>query len=268
MSLPVRRGYVEIASGEIHYAMCGTGPPVLLLHQTPRSWDEYRDVLPLIGRRYRAIAMDTIGFGSSSIPPPEDSIECYASAAVAFLDALGIERSAVVGHHTGGAIAVEIAAGWPERVTHLVLSSAPFVDAEDRATYPERPPVDVVDPAEDGSHLTALWQQRMRFYPKDRPDLLHRFVADALKVLERIEEGHRAVHRYVMEQRLGLIVAPTLAIAGTEDPFAHPNLPRFAAAIPGCRTAEIDGGMVPMVDQLPEAFAEAVLDFLDGDPND
>ena len=61
--------FVEVPAGTIHCASAGAGRPVLLLHQTPRSWDEYRDVLPLLGRRVQAIALDTIGFGDSCKPP-------------------------------------------------------------------------------------------------------------------------------------------------------------------------------------------------------
>jgi pimeloyl-ACP methyl ester carboxylesterase len=46
---------------------------VLLLHQTPRSWDEFRDVLPLLGRSRRAIAIDLVGFGDSSRLPLAES---------------------------------------------------------------------------------------------------------------------------------------------------------------------------------------------------
>jgi pimeloyl-ACP methyl ester carboxylesterase len=45
---------------------------------------------------------------------------------------MGINRTSIVGHHTGGVIAVEVAATHPERVDKLVLSSTPYVDAEDR----------------------------------------------------------------------------------------------------------------------------------------
>jgi len=111
VSVPVERRFVPVADGEIHCAMAGQGTPVLLLHQTPRSWDEYRDVLPLLGARFRAIAMDTIGFGDSSKPPlGDDSIERWAAVTARVLDALGIDRTAVVGHHTGAVIAVELAA--------------------------------------------------------------------------------------------------------------------------------------------------------------
>ena len=95
-----RRGFAEVADGVVHYAEAGSGPAVLLLHQTPRSWDEYRDVLPLLGARFRAIAMDTIGFGESSKPPWEATIERFARVALDLLDALGVERASVVGHHT------------------------------------------------------------------------------------------------------------------------------------------------------------------------
>jgi len=253
----IRRGFAAIPGGEIHYAEAGRGDAVLLLHQTPRSWAEFRDVLPLLGRERRAIAMDTLGFGDSSAPP-EDTIEAYAAGAVHFLDALGIERASIVGHHTGGAIAVELAAARPERVDRLVLSCTPMVDEEGRR---HRQAVDDVATRDDGSHLAELWRGRMAFYPAGRPDLLNAFVLDALKAGPRAAVGHAAVRSYVMERQLPRIQAPTLLIAGTGD-LAYPDLPRLAAALPGSRVVEIVGGMVPLPDQLPEQFAAAVLEFL------
>jgi len=253
----IERGFTAIPGGVVHHATAGNGAPVLLLHQTPRSWAEYRDVLPILGRHRRAIAMDTLGFGDST-GPAEDAIEAYAAGAISFLDALGIERVSLVGHHTGGVIAVELAATRPERVDRLVLSCTPMVDEEGRR---HRHAVDDVPPSDDGSHLAELWRGRMAFYPAGRPDLLNAFVLDALKAGPRAAIGHAAVRSYVMERRLPLIQAPTLLIGGTED-VAYPDLPRLAAALPGSRIVEIEGGMVPLPDQLPERFAAAVLEFL------
>lgn len=258
----VQRGFANTPEGQIHYAMAGQGKPVLLLHQTPRSWDEYRDVLPLIGQKYRAMAMDTVGFGDSYKPEKEGSIEEYARGVIGFLDAMAIDRASIVGHHTGGVIAVEVAASYPERVDKLVLSSTPYVDAEDRERRKNRPPIDEVEFKEDGSHLTELWQRRMAFYPKKCPDLLTRFVIDALKVGERMEEGHRAVSRYKMEEKIRLIKAPTLVLAGTDDPFSFPRIKPLSESITDSKTAIIEGGMVPMVDQMPEEFARVVIEFL------
>jgi pimeloyl-ACP methyl ester carboxylesterase len=259
----IRRGYADTPDGQIHYAEAGQGKPVLLLHQTPRSWDEYRDVLPILGRKYHAIAMDTVGFGDSYRLKGKSSIEVFARGVVQLMDALSIRQASVVGHHTGGVIAVEVAAAYPERVEKLILSSTPYVDAEDRERRKTRPPIDEVGEKSDGSHLTELWQRRMPFYPKSRPDLLRRFVLDALKAWDDVEAGHHAVNRYRMEERLPLIKAPTLVLAGTDDPFSYPRMKPLSEHIPGSKTTEIKGGMVPMVDQMPKEFAAAVLDFLD-----
>ena len=130
----VERFFVPTPSGRTHVAAAGAGAPVLLLHQTPRSWDEYRDVLPVLGRHYRAIAVDTLGFGDSDpLPDGQASIESWAKAAHQLLAALAIDRAAVVGHHTGAAIAVEMAVAYPETVAALILSASPYVDAARRA---------------------------------------------------------------------------------------------------------------------------------------
>jgi pimeloyl-ACP methyl ester carboxylesterase len=260
--IAVRKGYADTRAGQIHYATCGTGKPVLFLHQTPRSWDEYREVLPIVGKKYQAIAMDTIGFGDSYRPETQCSIESYAHGVIEFLDAMGIDRTSIVGHHTGGVIALEVAASFPKRIDKLILSSTAYVDAREREQRKSKPPIDEVQERDDGSHLTELWRRRMPFYPADRPDLLRRFVMDALKTAERVEEGHQAVSRYRMEEKAPLVQAPTLVLAGTDDPFSYPHVKSLARSIKSAQVAELPGGMVPLVDQMPERFARAVLDFL------
>jgi pimeloyl-ACP methyl ester carboxylesterase len=248
---------VALAHGRLVYAEAGTGSPVLLLHQTPRSWDEYRDVLPrLAAGGYRAIAFDTPGFGASAQLPGEPTIERWAQAAHAGLDALEIASATVVGHHTGGVIAVELAAQQPERVTALVLSSTPLTDEAYRAQAPDESGVDAAEDAE------GLRRSRADFYPADRPDLLDRYVADALKAGPLARIGHRVVGAYAMEGTIGRLDMPTLLIGASEDRFAYPQLARMRAALPDAEVAEIEGGMVPLPDGWPEPFAAALLRFL------
>jgi pimeloyl-ACP methyl ester carboxylesterase len=258
----VSRTFVSVPAGTIHVAQAGTGRPVLLLHQTPRSWDEYRDVVPILGVQFHAIAMDTLGFGDSSKPRGPDTIELWAEVAVSLLDVLDIDRASVVGHHTGAAIAIELAASFPARVDKLVLSAPPFVDEDHRRLYGEKPPVDEVERKLDGSHLGALWALRAPFYPK-RIDLLDRFIVDALKAGERAAGGHVTVARYEMEPKLELVTAPTLIIRPTDDPFAGPDATKLAARLPRARLADLPGGMIPAPDQLPDEFARLVMEFLD-----
>lgn len=260
----VTRAFLDTPEGQIHYRSAGAGRPVLLLHQTPRSSDEYRDVIPLLARELRVVAMDTIGYGDSYKPARACAIEDYAAGALALLDGLAIPSAAVVGHHTGAVIAVELAASQPARVERLVLSASPYVDGEDRERRKGRPPIDEVEAREDGGHLAELWRRRLAFYPKGRLDLLTRFVIDALRAGEKMEEGHRAVSAYRMETRVGLVRCPTLLVCGTEDPFSYPRLEPLARQIAGSRAVPIPGGTVAMVDQLPEEFAGAILPFLRG----
>jgi pimeloyl-ACP methyl ester carboxylesterase len=259
----IHRAFLDTADGQIHYVTAGAGAPVLLLHQTPRSWDEYRDVIPILAPERRVIAMDTIGYGESYKPARRCDIEDYARGAIALLDGLGVRSTAVVGHHTGAVIAMELAAAYPERVERLILSASPFVDAADRErrrTGGHR--VDHVEAKPDGTHLAELWQGRQRFYPKDRPDLLARFVADALRAGEKLVEGHGACSRYRMEEKIGRLRCRTLVTCGTEDPFSFPKAALVSGRIPGSRLAPIPGGGVAVVDEMPDAFAALVLEFL------
>ncbi|MDL9998516.1 alpha/beta hydrolase [Variovorax sp. J22P240] len=263
--MKIRRAFADLSVGQVHYAECGDAhaPAVLLLHQSPRSWAEYREVLPLIGAHYRAIAMDTAGFGDSDAGDVPASIEQWAKVALELLDALGIERADVVGHHTGGVIAVELAAAFPDRVRGLVLSSTPFTHEAFRVARAGRPPIDEVEASEDGSHLAALWQRRQGFYPVKRPELLEAFVLDALKASGGLEDGHRAVAAYRMEDRIQRVVHPTLIIRATDDPFASPHAAELHEDLSNARIVDIQGGMVPLPDQMPGPFAQAVLDFLE-----
>lgn len=257
----IGRVFIDVAHGRMHAAICGTGFPVLLLHQTPRSWDEYREALPLIGAGRRAIAMDTPGFGDSDPLPGTASIEGWAAAALQLMDALAGERFAVAGHHTGAAIAAEIAARAPDRVAALVLSACPFVDAARRHRHAGHRVIDDIAERADGSHLTELWNRRRPFYPENDTALLHRFMVDALRCGPMAVEGHRVVNRYEMEGRLGLIRCPTLILVPENDPNAGSG-DAVMAAIGGSSLRRVPGAQVPFPDQMPAVFAELVAGFL------
>jgi len=261
----IHRAFADVSTGQIHYAACGdeAAPVVLLLHQSPRSWREFQAVLPLLGKRWRAIAMDTVGFGDSDPLPGEATVERWAAAALELLDALNIPRAHVVGHHTGGVIALEMAAAFSERVASLVLSSIFYNDAAFREERTRRPQVDKVAFSADGHHLTALWQGRQAFYPPNRPDLLQAFLADALRAAADPHEGHAVVGAYRMEDRINLVSQPTLIMRSEYDPTAS-HAEKLREHFPHVQMVEIEQGRVPLPDEMPEIFAQVVARFLDG----
>ncbi|GHE40500.1 alpha/beta hydrolase [Streptosporangium violaceochromogenes] len=255
----VRRRYVDCAWGQLHLAEAGSGPAVLLLHQTPRSWDEYREVLAVLGRRFRVLAVDTPGMGASDPLPEPPTVEGWAAAMARLLEIEGLDRVDVVGHHTGGYIAFELAAQAPERVRRVVLSSTDLLDAGARGARTGRRGVDEVEERGDGSHLAELWQRRARYYPPDNR-LLRRFMRDALRT-EDPEDGHRVVARYEMERRLDRVRQPVLCVGHARDRFAFGGQDRLAAALADARVRVIHDGEIPLEHTAAE-FAEIVTEFL------
>jgi len=241
----VRRRYVDVAYGQIHVAEAGHGPALLCLHQTPRSWDEFREIIALLAGELHVIAIDLPGMGASDPLPGDASIEGYAAAVLAVADALGLDRFHVCGHHTGGVVAVELAAGTPERVLSLVLSSTPWVDdAARRARRATPPPVDVATHDAGGGHLTALWEQRSRHYPPGYA-LLDRYLIDALRARDSAE-GHIAVGNYEMERRSPLVRCPVLVIEHAADPFATRHTAALAERFRPAAVVSIEGGAIAL----------------------
>ena len=254
------RRYVDGPSGQIHVAETGSGPDVLLLHQTPRSWDEFREVMTILGDRLRLLAIDLPGMGASDQHPAGPSIQSYAAAAAAVITQATSGPIAVCGHHTGGVVAVALAARHPHLVKSLILSSTPWIDEEERDRRARKKPIDSVEAQPDGSHLLALWEQRAPFYG-GRTDHLTRFVRDALRAGDPTE-GHRAVGRYTMAEAAGLVRCPVTIVEHSGDPFASVHTATLAERLQAACIEVIADGRVPL-EATAEAFARVLLRAVD-----
>lgn len=246
--------------GEVHYMDAGavTGDPVVLLHQTPRSIDEFAEVIPLLAEHLRVIAVDNPGYGASEKPPHQPTVEEYANTVVALLDHLGIDRASLIGHHTGAVLAIDVAARHPSRVDRLVLSGPVYLDQEVRQMMHEISVQWTVQP--DGSHMMEKWQKFSDWV--DNPAIVHRVVTDLLHAGETSEYGHFACADYRMEDTLPLVQAPALLVVGRNDFFARNSKNEiFNTALPDVQRAEIDGGVF-LPTESPEAFSEAVISYL------
>lgn len=254
------RHFFNTPLGDVHYIDNGKsdGPPVVLLHQTPRSVDEFAEVIPILAAEHRVLAVDNPGYGCSDIPPRQPTVEEYADTIVALLDHLGIEIAHLVGHHTGAILAVDIAARHPDRVERLALSGPHYMDEEMREMLHKISVQWRVQP--DGSHMTEKWDKFSGWV--DDPKVVHRVVTDLLRAGETSEYGHFACADYRMEDTLPLVKAPALLIVGENDPFAnHPKNAIFAETIPDTETVLLEGGVF-LPTESPEPFAAAVLEYL------
>jgi pimeloyl-ACP methyl ester carboxylesterase len=135
--------HISTASGRrIFYDESGTGPPILLI---PGQGGYRRGCLvwlaEALAHHFRVVAMDNRDAGESEPETAYYGLADMAGDAVALLDALGIDRTHVLGHSMGAAIALQLALDHPTRDDRLVLAS-PGVGGEPghRAGEPLPPP--------------------------------------------------------------------------------------------------------------------------------
>ncbi len=125
---------IEAAGIITNYHDIGDGPPVLLIHGSGpgvSAWANWRLTMPALARQFRVIAPDMVGFGFTERPEQaEYGMDLWVEHAIGLLDALGIEKTAVVGNSFGGALALGMAIRHPERVTRLVLMGSVGVHFE------------------------------------------------------------------------------------------------------------------------------------------
>jgi len=256
----MERHFAKTKLGQVHYLDAGKAStdPLVLLHQTPRSIDEFAEVVPLLAARHRVLAIDTPGYGCSDRPSEPPSIEDYTAAVIELLDEIGVRRACMVGHHTGANLAFEAAAAYPDRVSKLVVSGLLLMDEEGRNEL--RPMFVQWRVQLDGSHMNEKWGRFAKWIPDAQ--LRHRAILDLLHAGETSEFGHFAVADYRMEDKVGLVKAPTLAIFGKDDPFGLTDKNRsFAKTLPESREVVLEGGIF-LPNEHPEAFAGAILDFV------
>lgn len=118
---------VLINGSRIHYESLGRGrQPIVFVHGWLGSWRYWVPVMQDLSVEYRTYALDLWGFGDSDKDPRRYAVGDYVEMVVDFMDALAIERAPLVGHTLGGAVAAELAARHPERVSRVLAVGLPL----------------------------------------------------------------------------------------------------------------------------------------------
>tara|TARA_B110000438_G_C15819674_1_gene653753 strand:- start:3714 stop:4502 length:789 start_codon:yes stop_codon:yes gene_type:complete len=261
----MHKAYAETPIGQVHYRTGGEGVPVLLLHQTPQSSLQFQNAFPLlIDAGVKVIAPDTPGYGMSDTPDSPPSIEQYASVLPYVLDAVGVRKAVVVGHHTGASQACELAMAHPDRVSRVIIHGVPWYTDEEREERLARLHVDTALQA-DGSHLTDRWHWifgrvgKVASLEACQMNAVHAFWAG-----ETEWYCHQAAFEYDMTRALKTISQPTLALSNSGD-LIHFIWERLKELRPDFTFDELDGGCVYIIFDEPERWVKAVIDFIRSD---
>jgi pimeloyl-ACP methyl ester carboxylesterase len=286
-------GASEIAAtrcGPIEYADVGTGPPILVVHGAGGGFDQGLSIFGFRpgARANRIIAVSRFGYLRTPLPA-DASAAAQADAHACLLDALGIERTAVVGASAGAPSALQLAVRHPDRVSALVLMVP--------AAYAPRPGGEAAVRTPPGT--LRLFETALRFdfmfwaIRRAAPALMIRGVLGTPpELVERADAVERArvgamldeilpvsdrrlglvndaivtttITRYALEQ----ISAPTLTISAADDLYGTYDAARYTAEhIPGARFVGYpDGGHV-LIGRNTEV-TNAIAEFLAAAEND
>lgn len=242
----------------------GDGPAIVLLHAGVADrtmWTEH--LAPLAAAGHRVVAFDLPGFGEAPVPQGEDAPWI---AVLQAMDALAIERAALVGCSFGGAVALRVAAVAPERVTALAVCSAPFGSAEPSAELraawaAEEDALERGDTDAAVDAVVATWTLpgasatlRARVATMQRRAFAQQARASAPEAPDPLDGDPQA---------LGRLAVPVLVMVGEHDrPDFHEAAALLTQTLPGARAERIAGAghLAPL--ETPETFRGLVLDLL------
>lgn len=237
---------VRTAEWEIHYHEAGSGPPLILVHGSApgtSGWRNFHPNIAPLAAHFRVLALDLPGWGESD--PVSPSAADHSGAIIRFMDALHIDRAALLGNSMGGMAVLRVAAEQPERVSHLIASGA---------AGPVGPKVFSPDGMSEG--LKAMLEvyrdpspERMRtFYDTitHRPGVVSDRAVAERAAIAAAQEDHRrnflagfGTHGYMpfsTAEQISAIQAPTLLVHGRDDRVVHvENSLQLCTLIPGAR---------------------------------
>jgi magnesium chelatase accessory protein len=213
---------VRVDGHGMRYLAGGAGPPLLLIHGLMGFSFSWSENLPALSRHYTVIAPDLFNLGYSERWEVGTSLRETARGLFAFMDAVGVRQTALIGTSHGGALAMQMAVDDPERISQLLL-----VDAAN--PFSERRRWQIA--------LFSHWLGRrlapaVAFLPRwfYAYGILLRMYADWRKAPDGTVEGYWRPHRYDLKtnRHLAKIVRSWLA----DFQELEAALPRIAQQVP------------------------------------
>ena len=211
---------------------------------------------------HRVLRYDLRGHGRSPVVPGPYTVADLAGDVVAALDERGIDRFSYAGVSLGGAIGLQLAVMVPDRLARLIVmaSAARFPDPPSWKARAERVRAEGTEflvPSRIGAWVTPG-------FAEEQPAETERLLA---MLRSTPPEGYAAccetIESFDVRDRLAEITAPTLVIAGADDPATPPDVVRaIADGIPDARFVVVPQASHLVSAEQPDAVTAEIRDFL------
>jgi pimeloyl-ACP methyl ester carboxylesterase len=250
----------------LHYLDSGSGKDaVLLLHAFPLHSGMWARQVAALSPRWRVVAPDYPGLGKSEPRGEPSTMEALADDVLALLGNIRVERAAVVGLSMGGYLAFELYRRRPGLFRGLALcDTRPGADTPEGAANRE---TFARSALEKGLHWVADEMTPKLLRPQPDPAAVREVRA---LIGQGTPAGVAAAQRGMARRpdsgpTLAAVACPALVVVGAEDTLTPPAESRkMAAAVKGARLVEIPGaGHLPNL-ETPDAFNQALVEFLGG----
>lgn len=220
--------FARVNGLDLYYEEHGSGDPLLLIQGFGGNTVAWGPLVPALADRFRIIAFDNRDSGRSSQAPGAYTIADMADDAVGLLEALGVPWAHVLGASMGGMIAQESALRWPHKVRALILACTTCGGPRSAGWDQLCQRLDLVRelremPAPDSELVQEQlsWMFSPEFLANPGP-AFQDFILSTLQYpapLEGLKRQAEAIRRHDTLDRLPQIAAPTLVIAGEDDPL-------------------------------------------------
>lgn len=274
--MPLRHGYADTLSGQLHFRACGAGPDIVLLPWLPSSGRMYEKVMALLARAgFRAIAFDLAGSGRSHSNCRNWTVQQYAADVLEACGSLHTVPYTIIGGRFSASVAVEMLLASPAQVTGAVLDGVPGLAPEElrrmsTATSGLSPKL-----ADDGGHRTFAFDVSVRTLKEWDPSfeltaetlpLVYEFMRDYLDLgYEAIAAGAEADARggkggYDILARLGEVSQRVLVMTSDSDTLA----PAYTRALERARNSrghKFEGNHPVLTPARAAEYAQVLVSF-------
>ena len=228
--------FVRLPNGQrMAYVEAGNpkGEPLLLLHGYTDSSRSFSLLVPYLSR-YRLLIPDQRGHGASDAPDCCYSLSQFAFDAELFLDALGVNRAAVVGHSLGSMVAITMAAEYPDRVKSITLIGSTALVPVKRGDWLYNNALSLKGPLDPASQFGKDWYPGNQPTPVD-PTFAEAVNADILRIpLHVWHSVMRELASTPVGRHAADVKVPVLILSGGKDPiFTAEHHNSLLAAFPG-----------------------------------